>query len=700
MDKNYGNKMRHFPSIIALFCLLVGKSPLLHSQERQDTTALKPVSIQAYFREQPLLGLTASGQTIDAQQIQSQQTTTLLPSINTIAGLRMEERSPGSYRLAMRGSLIRSPFGIRNTKIYVGEFPLTDAGGNTYLNLIDPAAIASVNILKGSDGSLYGANSGGIIRIEPKGFGNPATKHELLLSSGSYGLFQEQLSWQQKIADNYSFSFDQSFTRSDGYRENTALNKKTFQTAHQWNYSTDNSLQLFLLYANLGYRTPGGLTETQMQENPRQARPAGGPNPGAAEQQAGIYNKTFYGGLAHRAKISNKLSHSVSIFGSNTDLENPFITNYEIRSERNLGLRTFFSFVEEKNEAFTWQMQLGFEGQKGWNSIRNFDNVGGRATTMQYNDDLDNLQTSFFYRASATILNNLNVEASLGLNRSSIDFTRLYPIADVGNGNIDFGNIWMPRVAASYRLHDQFAFRGSISRGYSAPTLAEVRSSDNSINLDLEAETGTNYELGFRWESSNRRFVADAAYYIYRMNNGIVRQQRNDGAEFYVNAGEMNQKGIEASLLAYLIQPSTSGFIRSLSYQTALTRNFYIFGNYVNGEDDFSGNDITAVPDWTVANTLNLQFPSAVFLHIFHHYVSDMPLNDANTVFANKYNLMQAKAGINIPLQKPVSLQLFVGADNILNERYSLGNDINAFGNRFFNPAPPRNYYAGVKVGF
>jgi len=672
----------------------------VYSQERQDTTALKPVTIQAYFREQPLLGLTSAGQSINASQLQNQQTTTLLPAFNMVSGLRMEERSPGSYRLAMRGSLIRSPFGIRNTKIYVGEFPLTDAGGNTYLNLIDPASIASVNILKGPDGSLYGANSGGVIRIDPKGFGNNDTKRELLLSSGSYGLFQEQLSWQQKIADNYSFSVDQSFTRSDGYRENTALNKKTFQTAHQWNYSADNSLQLFLLYADLGYRTPGGLTEAQMLENPKQARPAGGPNPGAKEQQAGIYNKTFYGGLAHRAKISNKLSHSVSVFGSNTHLENPFITNYEIRSERNLGLRTFFSFVEEKNEAFMWQMQLGFEGQKGWNKINNFDNEAGRATDVQYNDELDNLQTSFFYRASATILHNLNLEASLGLNRASIDFTRLYPIADVGDGNIDFGNIWMPRVAASYSIHQQVAFRGSISRGYSAPTLAEVRSSDNSINLDLDAETGTNYELGFRWESSNRRFVADVSHYIYRMNNGIVRQLRDNGAEFYVNAGEMHQKGVEASILAYLLQPSASHFFRSLSYQAALTRNFYTFGNYVNGEDDFSGNAMTAVPDWTIANTLNLQFPSAVFLHIFHHYVSEMPLNDANTVFAKKYNLIQAKAGINIPLQRNLSLQLFVGADNILNERYSLGNDINAFGNRFFNPAPARNYYAGIKVGF
>ena len=42
----------------------------------------------------------------------------------------MEERSPGSYRLSIRGSLLRSPFGVRNVKLYLDDFIFTDAGGN------------------------------------------------------------------------------------------------------------------------------------------------------------------------------------------------------------------------------------------------------------------------------------------------------------------------------------------------------------------------------------------------------------------------------------------------------------------------------------------------------------------------------------------------------------------------------------------
>ena len=49
---------------------------------------------------------------------------------------------------------------------------------------------------------------------------------------------------------------------------------------------------------------------------------------------------------------------------------------------------------------------------------------------------------------------------------------------------------------------------------------------------------------------------------------------------------------------------------------------------------------------------------------------------------------------------KKAQLEVFVGADNILDEKYSLGNDVNAFGGRYFNAAAPRNYYGGVNVSF
>src|SRR6478672_7449387 len=94
------------------------------SQSLADSTRiLNEVKISAFLSEQPLLSIPASAVLLNQQQLQQRNINSLLPSLNSVSGVKMEERSPGSYRLSIRGSLIRSPFGIRNIKVYYDDFP-------------------------------------------------------------------------------------------------------------------------------------------------------------------------------------------------------------------------------------------------------------------------------------------------------------------------------------------------------------------------------------------------------------------------------------------------------------------------------------------------------------------------------------------------------------------------------------------------
>ena len=43
-----------------------------------------------------------------------------------------------------------------------------------------------------------------------------------------------------------------------------------------------------------------------------------------------------------------------------------------------------------------------------------------------------------------------------------------------------------------------------------------------------------------------------------------------------------------------------------------------------------------------------------------------------------------------------INFNLYAGADNVLDETYSLGNDINAAAGRYYNAAPRRNFYFGI----
>ncbi|MGK6351245.1 TonB-dependent receptor [Parapedobacter sp. DT-150] len=672
------------------------------AQSIPDTaTHLEEVSVNAYFVAQPLLRVTTSAGVVGRHTLAHQSGQTLLPALNTVPGVRMEERSPGSYRLSLRGSLLRSPFGVRNVKVYLDEIPLTDAGGNTYLNLLDAGSMDGIEVLKGPDGSLFGANSGGVVLIRPQGMsGDTGNAASLRLNGGSFGLFHEQFSAVLHPSPAYRFGVSQAYQRADGYRQNAAMKRASFQTVQRWNYTPANELRLIAVYSDLRYRTPGGLTAAQYEENPRSARPATPTIPGAAEQQAGITNKTLVGGLVHDARISSKFRHVASIFGTHTDFRNPFITNYEIRNEYNVGIRTYIDYADGDPETFSWRVNAGLEWQRGGTDIANYDNHGGVKGDQQTIDVLKSLQHFYFARFSADVFRRLTLEAALSLNYYGYQHRSIFPVKELAFTDRPFDPEWMPRVALSYLMTPQLAGRFSVSRGYSPPTIAEVRPSDNLINTALVAETGWNYETGFRWQTRNRRTFIDGSVFYYRMADAIIRQLRDTGAEFFDNAGRVDQRGLELSAAVWAVAPRQSGVLRGLQVGSNLTLSRFRFGDYRVGDDDFTGNKLTGVPASTVVSSVFAQFPLGVSGYILHHYTSAIPLDDANSAFGDPYHLLQAKISWERSLGQKWRLQVFAGGDNLLNQQYSLGNDINAFGGRFFNAAALRNFYGGIALGY
>jgi len=85
-------------------------------------------------------------------------------------------------------------------------------------------------------------------------------------------------------------------------------------------------------------------------------------------------------------------------------------------------------------------------------------------------------------------------------------------------------------------------------------------------------------------------------------------------------------------------------------------------------------------------------------VNITGNYVDHIPLNDANDAYAPAYVLVNIRAGYRTTIQEQLQLELFAGVDNVMDETYSLGNDLNAFGRRYYNIAPPRNYALGLVV--
>ncbi|TZF81207.1 TonB-dependent receptor [Pedobacter sp. BS3] len=634
---------------------------------------------------------------VTAQQLNNQPPTSLVHAFNTVPGVSMEERSPGSYRLSIRGSLLRSPFGIRNVKIYVDDFPLTDAGGNSYLNLFDPSSVNRAEILKGPQAGLFGANSEGVVLVHTLPAGEDSSRIKAGINAGSYGLFQQYAGYNQP-GKRYQFSINEAFQRADGYRQNSALNRKSISTSQQYRYAPSGTLRLLALYTDLAYQTPGGLTQEQYLSSPRMARPATSSLPGAAEQQAGIVNRSFFGGITNENILSTHTRFLVSLYGMNTAFSNPFITNYEQRKENTIGIRSFFELKNQWNHVH-WQWNTGVEGSITSSHINNYDNDAGRKAAPQKFDKIRTSQDFVFTHLNIDISRKLMIELATSLNFFGYKYRGLYP-QDIPWQKKSFDAEWMPRFAASYQATSNFAVRASVSRGYSSPTTDEVRGTNNIINTALQAETGWNYEAGIRF-SDNKDFVRlDITTFYYRLNQAIVRRVNADEEDYYINAGGTDQSGIESQLIAWIKHPAKKGFIRSLQLCNDYTFSHFMFRDYIAGTANYSGNKLTGVPQNRIINSIETHFPLSIYLFVQHNYTSSLPLNDANTATASAYHLVQLKAGWRSAIHRKTSYEIYGGIDNLLNMQYSLGNDLNAVGNRYYNAAPLRNVYFGVRAAF
>lgn len=341
-------------SLIVLLILLVPAAH--HSATAQihntdSTRLLQPVVIEAYETDRLLNEVPASVGVLKAAELERFSNTSLLPAVNLLPGVRMEERSPGSFRFSVRGSSLRSPFGVRNVKVYWNGLPFTDGGGNTYLNLLDFSSFGSVEVIKGPGGSLYGAGTGGVILLK-----SPRVERDQLQADmvfGSYGL-QRFLLKGQVHGDRIQANVQLGLHSSDGYREQTELRRGTVN-ADVTALTSRGAITATLLYSDLSYGTPGGLTKAEFDADPSQARPPTG-SLGAVQARAAVENKTIFGGLIYEHDWNSQWTTTSGIYAGASFFKNPTIRNYESRDETNVGLRstTEYTFYSNSERAQTF----------------------------------------------------------------------------------------------------------------------------------------------------------------------------------------------------------------------------------------------------------------------------------------------------------------------------------------------------------
>jgi iron complex outermembrane receptor protein len=663
--------------------------------DSSDTRPLNEVVVKAYEQNRKLADVGAPVSIVSKASLNRFSNTSILPAMNMIPGVRMEERSPGSYRLNIRGSSIRSPFGVRDIKIYWNEIPLTDPGGNTYLNELGFYNFQSLEVIKGTAGSLYGAGIGGAVLINSM----PSVWQKgmsLDYTGGSYTTNNTNVNLRLGDEDHRnSISFGHQ--TSDGYRQQTQMRRDIGSWETLIKSSDKQTIHAYMLYSDLYYQTPGGLTEAEYNKDPRMARPPAGTSPGAVQAKAAIFQKNFTAGFSNEYRFSEHWRNTTAVYGAYTDFTNPGIRVYENRQEPHFGGRTVFQYKTELGSS-TLQVNAGAEAQKGFFETRDYANNGGTSAALQTDDKLSNWTYMAFGQADLKLRGGWTITGGASFNVNAVNITTVNVTPPVTSA-IRFNNKVTPRIALLKKVLPDISVYASASRGFSTPTVQELQKSNGVTGPPLQPEDGIDYELGTRGSFLNGRLFFDIDGFVFHIKNAIVQRIDSNGISYSVNAGGTDQHGVE-TFISYRLIDQPNGFFTGLRLFVSHAWHDFHYSNFTQDASSFSGHRLPSAPAQTLVCGLDVSLRIGLYANITYTYTDKIPLNDANTFFAGSYNLPGGRLGYRKILDKKFKLDVFAGIDNAFNVKYSLGDDFNAALNRFYNAAPGRNYFAGASLNY
>jgi iron complex outermembrane receptor protein len=186
------------------------------------------------------------------------------------------------------------------------------------------------------------------------------------------------------------------------------------------------------------------------------------------------------------------------------------------------------------------------------------------------------------------------------------------------------------------------------------------------------------------------------------VENLLITTNLGNGSFFNVNAGATQHDGFEGLI-------KLSPFAKEeyeVHLTTAYTFSNYTFEEFNDGNIDYSGNELTGIPRHTLQSAVDFEYKikkqMTLYGNVHYQFIDAMPINDANTVYADSYQVTNLKLGLRIGFES-VFLNFYGGINNLFDERYASMLAVNArgFGSaapRYYYPGFPRHYYGGLSV--
>lgn len=580
-------------------------------------------------------------------------------------------------RISIRGFGATAAFGIRGIKLIVDGIPETTPDGTGQLDNLNLDQLQSLKVIRGSNSSLYGNASGGAILVNSTfDFNKNFLKSTTMM--GSYGFLSQSLSGGLRN-QNSSIIGHVRYFGYNGFRDHSGFKQVNSRLAARHTFNDRLKATFILEYMNSPEaEDPGGITIDDTEVDFRQARDRNVLfNAGEEITQMKVganvewkwssdksfntyffYNRrTFDGRLPFQNGGIIALSRDYFGIGNSLDVS--------LKSHK---VKIGYDLLSQSDDRKRFSNLEGSQGDVGFDQQESFTNLGIYV--------LDNVELGQWYLSGSVRYdwNWLEVEDDFISNGDD-------------SGDINITNLSY-QVGLGRTITPSLQVFANHATNFETPTLNQLSNRpDNAGGFsDLKSATASTFETGVRWKMPS--FQTEIVGFITNSTNELVPFEE-DNQEFFRNAGKTNRKGLE-----FAANYSTEW----LKLYSSYTYSVFKYKSFVQNGDDLEGSSLPGIPKHRMSLTLVATPVNSLEISLPFDYVGKLWADDQNSVEVDNYLEVSCSIRYSTTLKK-LTLSPFAGVRNLTNQAYFDNIRINAFGGRYYEPAPERNYYIGFTIG-
>ncbi|WP_318385602.1 TonB-dependent receptor PqqU [Enterobacter sp.] len=634
----------------------------------------------------------------------------LSESLTSVPGLQIQNRQnyAQDLQLSMRGFGSRSTYGVRGIRMYVDGIPATMPDGQGQTSNIDINSVESVEVLRGPFSALYGNASGGVLNVTTETGREPATI-EASSYYGSFGSWRYGMKATGAVGDgtnagDVDYSVSTSRFATHGYRDHSGARKNLANAKLGVRIDDVSKLSLIFNSVDIKANDPGGLSESEWKDNPRQS-------PRADQYNTRKTIKQTQAGLRYERQLSEHDDMSVMMYAGERETTqyqsiprapqlNPTHAGGVIDLSRHYqGIDTRWTHRGELLVPMTFTTGLNYENMS--ENRKGYENFVMSGTTPAYGQkgnlrrDERNLMWNLdpYLQTNWQLTDKLSLDA--GVRYSSVWFDSNDHYVTAANGN-DSGEAsyhkWLPAGSLKYAVTDAWNLYVAGGRGFETPTINELsyRSGGQSgLNFALQPSTNTTWEVGSKTRVGNGLFTA--ALFQTDTDNEIVTDASSGGRTTYKNAGKTRRQGAELSL--------DQQFAGNWHAKAAWTYLDATYRTNVCNDGDCNGNRMPGIARNMGFASLGWQPETGWYAGTDVRYMSDIQADDENSAKAPSYTVVGLNTGYKFNYGN-WNMDLFGRVDNLFDREYVGSVIVNESNGRYYEPAPGRNYGVGLSVAY